>query len=57
MARPLMARLSRWFELVLASLGKNTIAADLGYFRVFFFFHIENGILCILIRIASIRRF
>ena len=33
------------------------LAADLEKFRVIFFFDIENGILCVLIRIASMRRF
>ena len=36
---------------------KNPIVADLGYFRVIFPFYIENGILCVLFRIASVRRF
>ena len=44
---------SFWSPLV----KKKTLAADLGYFRVIFFFYIENGILCVFIRIASMRRF
>ena len=35
---------------------KNLIAADLGQFRVIFLY-IEKGILCVLIRIASMRRY
>ena len=39
MARTLMARLYHGcFELILESLGKKPIAADFGYFRVFFLF-------------------
>ena len=41
------------FELVLESLGNNPLAADLGNLVLFSFFYIENGILCVLIRIAS----
>ena len=37
--------------------SENPIAAVLGYFRIFPFFCIENGKLCVLIRIASTRRF
>ena len=40
------------FELVLESLGKNPIAADVESVRVIFFFNVEKGILCVLIRIA-----
>ena len=36
------------FELVLESLGKNLIAADLVLFRMIFCVYIENSILCIL---------
>ena len=39
------------FKLVLEYLGKNSIAAD-GIIKGDFIFYIENGILCILIRIA-----
>ena len=55
MARTLMACLPPCFELVLESFGKNPIAADLGKFRVIFFF-IANGtcILCVLIRMMAI---
>ena len=44
----------------MSSIDKNLIAADLGYFMlIFFFFYIENGtcMLCVLIRIASMRQF
>ena len=54
----------------LSPLEKNPIAADLGYFTVIFFFILKmayfvfslesphrNGIFCVLIRIASMRRF
>ena len=57
MARTLMARLPRLFRTHFKSLGKNPLAADLGLFSVIFFFYIENGILCVFIRIASMRRF
>ena len=40
-AQTLMARLPRCFELVLESLVKNPIAADLELFRVIFFFILE----------------
>ena len=43
------------FELVLESPGKNPIAAHLEKFRVIFLFYIENSMLCVLIRIASMR--
>ena len=56
MARTLMARIP-WLFFVTKSLGKNPIAADLEYFRVIFFFYIQNGILCVLIRIVSMRQF
>ena len=45
------------FELVLESLGITHLAADLGKLIVIFLFYIENGTLCLLIRIASERRF
>ena len=35
-------------------LQKNPIAADLGYLQMIFFY-IENGILCVLLRITSMR--
>ena len=50
------AHLPRLFRTHFAVLCENFIAADFGVIKVFFFF-IENGILCVLIRIASIRRF
>ena len=37
-------------------LEKIPIAADADSFRVIFFFYVENGILCVLIKIASMRR-
>ena len=45
------------FELVLGFLGPNPIVADLGQFREIFFLILRIGILCVLIRIASLRRF
>ena len=44
------------FELILESLGNIPIAADFRYIKVIYFY-IENGILCVLIRVASMRRF
>ena len=44
-------------ELVLKSLGKNPIAADLGQLRLIVFLYTGNGMFCILIGIASMRRF
>ena len=52
MARTLMARYHGWYELVLGSLGKNSMDADLGKFNMIFFFILRNDILCVLIRIA-----
>ena len=49
-----------YFELVLESLGKNPIAADIilsGTIKGDFLFYNENGMFCVLIRIASMRRF
>ena len=46
-------------ELVLESLTKNPIAAAIIVFGIIsgdFLFYIENGMLCVLIRIASMRR-
>ena len=62
MTRTPMARLPRdgYFELVLESLGKNPIAGDIiifGTIKWDFLFYIDNGMLCVLIRIASMRRF
>ena len=60
MARTLMTCLLVYhgcFELVLESLGKNPRAANLEKFRMIFCVYIENGILCVLIRIALMRRF
>ena len=44
------------FELVLDSLDKSQISR-FRIIKVDFLFYIENGILCVLIRIASMRRF
>ena len=49
-----------YFELVLESIGKNPIAADIIIFGITqcdFLFHIDNVMLCVLIRIASMLRF
>ena len=49
-----------YFELVLGSLGKHSIAADVILFGIIkgdFLFYIDNVMLCVLIRIASMRRF
>ena len=50
-----------YFELVLESLGKNSMtSADFIIFEIMqddFLFYIDNGILCVLIRIASMRQF
>ena len=54
MARTPMARLP-W---LLESLGKHPIAADIIIFGIIqgdFLFYIDNGMLCVLIRIASMR--
>ena len=54
---------TRLFELALESLGKNPVAADIIICRIiwdgflFFFLYIDNGMLCVLIRIASMRQF
>ena len=60
MARKPMARLHGYFELVLDFLGKNPIAGGIIIFEIIksdFLFYIDNGMLCVLIRIASMRRF
>ena len=59
MARTLMARLPRLlcFELILESLGKKTHSYSFGIIKGVLLIHIENGISCVLIRIASMRRF
>ena len=49
-----------YFELVHESHGKNLIAADISIFGIIlgvFLFYIDNGMLCVLIGIASMRRF
>ena len=56
MAQILVAHLPGCFELGLVSLRIKFMAADLGKFRVIFFFISKNSILCVLIRIASSRR-
>ena len=56
MAQTLMARLPRLLE----SLGKKPIAADIiiyGMIKYDFLCYVENSMLCVLIRIASMRRF
>ena len=53
--RTLVARLPWLFELVLDSLRKKSHRSR--YVRIKGNFHIENSILCVLIRIASMRRF
>ena len=42
---------------LLSPLEKTQIAANLGLFWGDFLFYIENGILCVPVRIASMRRF
>ena len=56
-ARTLMARLPRLFRTRSFVPRKNPLAADLGLFSVIFFFTLKNSILCVLIRIASMRQF
>ena len=49
-----------YFLLVLESLGKKSIAADIIIFWIIqanFLLYIDNGMLCVLIRIALMRRF
>ena len=49
-----------YFELVLQSLTKNPRATDIIVFGIIsgdFLFYINNGMLCVLIRIASMRGF
>ena len=45
------------FELIFESLGTKAHRCRLGIIQCVFVIHIENGILCVLIRIASMRRF
>ena len=45
------------FELVLESLGKKSHNCKFEIIKGGFLFYIENGVLCVLIRIASMRRF
>ena len=47
-------------EPVLGCLGKNPIAAHIIIFRIIkddFLYYIDNGMVCVLIRIASTRQF
>ena len=41
----------------LSPLDKKSYSCRFGIIKVVFLFHIKNGILCVLIRIASSRRF
>ena len=48
------------FERVLESLGKTPIAADIIIFRIVkdvFLFYVDDGMLCVLIRIGLLRQF
>ena len=54
-ARTLIARLPRLFQTRFESLGKYLIAGDLELSVVIFLFIFKNGILCVHIRIASMR--
>ena len=45
------------FELIFESFGTNPIVADLELFRMIFCIILRNDILCVLFRIASLRRF
>ena len=60
MARTPMARLPQLLRTRSGVPNKNPIAAGIIVFVIIssgFLFYIENGMLCVLIRIASIRRF
>ena len=60
MTRTLMARLPRLFRIsnsFLSPLEKKSHSCRLRIISDDFLFYIENGILCVLIRIASLRRF
>ena len=57
MARPLWFVYHGCFELVLESLGKKSDSCRFGIMKGDFLFYIENGIVCVLIKIASMRRF
>ena len=49
-----------YFELVLESLRKNPLGADIIVFVIVlgdFRFYIDNGMLCVIVRVASMRRF
>ena len=52
----LIARLPRLFRTRYSVPGKNPIAADFGINKGDCLFYIENGILCVLIRIAIIEK-
>ena len=59
-ARTLMAHLPWLFQTCSGVSGKNSIAADIivfGMIKGDFLFYIENDMFCVLIRIASVRRF
>ena len=55
-ARTLMARLSRLFRTHSWVPWKKSHSCRFGIIQNDFRFHIENGILCVLIRIALLRR-
>ena len=57
MARTLMARLPRLFRTHSWVRWKKAHSCRFGIIYGVFLIHIENGILCVLIRIASMRRF
>ena len=49
-----------YFELILEPLTKNSTVAEVIVFGIIlgdFLFYIDNGLLCVLIRIASMNRF
>ena len=49
-----------YFELILEFITKNPTVAEVIVFGIIsgdFLFYIDNGLLCVLIRIASLRRF
>ena len=53
----LMALLHSYFKHNLESLTKYPTAADIIVFGMIFFFYIDDGVLCALIKIMSMRRF
>ena len=59
MARTPMLIYHGYFVLILEALGKNPMVADIIIFGIInsdFLFYIDNGMLFVLIRIASMRR-